>query len=123
MPLVSLVVILAVLLAAISPMLAVTLIPINPVIVHPADLPFKLHTKLCWFPQSRVRFPLGISKPKVHIAFSYLDMLYCVFVMKRLPDMYNTHSFQFPRKGFRSMHCTINNDSIIFSLYIICKAT
>ena len=64
MLLVSLVVILGFLLTAKCALLSVKLIPFNPVIVHPADLPFILHTKVCWFSQSSVRFPFGISKPK-----------------------------------------------------------
>ena len=64
MSLVSLVVILVMCVTAECAVFPVKRIPFNPVIVHPADLPFTLHTKVCWFPQSRVRFPLGISKPK-----------------------------------------------------------
>ena len=121
MSLVSLVEILAVLLAATScPLLAATLIPFNPVIVHPADLPFTLHTKVCWFPQSRVRFPLGISKPiGTHCIQLLGHVVLCICYEKIIGsdyNMYNTHSFLFPRKWMGSLCCTINYDSMLFPL-------
>ena len=64
-PLVSEVLILALLLAANSPVRAVTLISFNPLIVQPAATPVTLQVKVCWLPQSNETVPSGVSVPKI----------------------------------------------------------